>query len=154
MTSEDTQAVSREGVEVLLISPFDEDHQHLRDILKDSNWQQHGSHTQKEAFEFLRDNIAPVVICDSELPDGDWRAVLRQLGRMQRPPLLVVTSRMADEHLWSEVLNLGGYNVLAKPLRMKEVCHVLGLDALAKAVGQSSYPAPRPLRSDARSSPA
>jgi hypothetical protein len=34
---------------------------------------------------------------------------------------------MADERLWSEVLNLGGYNVLAKPLNMKEVFHVVGL---------------------------
>ena len=108
MNSEDTQAVSQRVVEVLLISPFDEDHQHLRDILKHSNWQQHGARTQKEAFEFLRENVTPVVLCESELPDGAWQDVLCRLGRMECPPLLVVTSRMADDRLWSEVLNLGG----------------------------------------------
>jgi DNA-binding response OmpR family regulator len=127
MNSEDTQAVSQRVVEVLLISPFDEDHQHLRDILKHSNWQQHGARTQKEAFEFLRENVTPVVLCESELPDGAWQDVLCRLGRMECPPVLVVTSRMADDRLWSEVLNLGGYNVLAKPLNMKEVFHVAGL---------------------------
>jgi hypothetical protein len=103
MNSEDTQAVSQQVVEVLLVSPFDEDHLHLRDILKHSNWQQHEARTQKESFEFLRENVAPVVICESELPDGTWQDVL------------------------SEVLNLGGYDVLAKPLNTKEVFHVAGL---------------------------
>jgi DNA-binding response OmpR family regulator len=127
MNSEDTRAVSQKVVNVLLISPFDEDHQHLRDILKHSNWQQHGTRTQRETLEFLRDNVTPVVICDTELPDGTWQDVLSRLGVMECPPLLVVASRMADDRLWSEVLNLGGYNVLAKPLNMKEVFHVVGL---------------------------
>ncbi len=127
MNSEDTQAVSQRSVNVLLISPFDEDHRHLRDILKHSNWQQHGARTQRDSLEFLKENVTPVVICDSELPDGTWQEVLCRLGRMQCPPILVVTSRMADDRLWSEVLNLGGYNVLAKPLAMKEFFHVAGL---------------------------
>ncbi|MGA2738846.1 MAG: hypothetical protein ABSG65_15525 [Bryobacteraceae bacterium] len=127
MNSEDTQAVSQKVVEILLVSPFDEDHQHLRDILKYSNWRQHSARTQKEAFEFLLGNVTPVVISESELPDGNWQDVLCRLGHMECPPLLVVTSRMADERLWSEVLNQGGYNVLAKPLNAKEVFHVAGL---------------------------
>jgi DNA-binding response OmpR family regulator len=127
MNSEDTQAVSQSAVEVLLVSPYDEDHQRLREILKHSNWRQHGARTQSEAFDFLWENTTPVVICESELADGAWPEVLRRLGRMQHPPLLVVTSRMADERLWSEVLNLGAYNVLAKPLNSKEVFHVVGL---------------------------
>jgi DNA-binding response OmpR family regulator len=131
MKSEDTQAVSQRSVNVLLISASADDHQHLRDILKHSNWQQHGARTQTEAFEFLRENVTPVVICESELPDGTWREVLGRLDRMQCPPLLVVTSRMADDRLWSEVLNLGGYNVLAKPLNMKEVFHVAGMAWMA-----------------------
>jgi DNA-binding response OmpR family regulator len=126
MNSEDTQAVFQRAVQVLLISPFDEDHQHLAGILKHSNWQRHEARTQKEALEFLREHVTPVVICESELPDGTWQDVLSQFGRMQCPPSLVVTSRMADDRLWSEVLNLGGYNVLAKPLYVKEVFHVAG----------------------------
>ena len=127
MNIDDTRAVSQKVVQVLLISPFDEDHQHLRDILKHSNWQQHGARSQRESFDFLRENVTPVVICESELPDGTWQNVLAQLGQMRCPPLLVVTSRMADDRLWSEVLNMGAYNVLAKPLIMKEVFHVVGL---------------------------
>jgi FixJ family two-component response regulator len=38
-----------------------------------------------------------------------------------------VTSRLADEYLWAEVLNLGGYDVLAKPLDKQEVSRTLNL---------------------------
>jgi DNA-binding response OmpR family regulator len=127
MASEGTLVNSQKVVKVLLISPFDEDHRRLGDILKHSNWQQHAARTKREAFDHLRENVTPVAICESQLPDGTWQDVLSDLGEMPRPPLLVVTSRVADDRLWSEALNLGAYNVLAKPLNMKEVFHVAGL---------------------------
>jgi DNA-binding response OmpR family regulator len=43
------------------------------------------------------------------------------------PPDLIVASRLADEYLWAEVLNLGGYDVLAKPFNAEEVRRVVGL---------------------------
>ena len=63
-----------------------------------------------------------VVICERHLQDGDWRDVLTVLTSFQNLWPLVVTSRLADEYLWAEVLNLGGYDVLAKPLDVSEVC--------------------------------
>jgi DNA-binding response OmpR family regulator len=40
------------------------------------------------------------------------------------PRILIVTSRFADDYLWSEVLNFGGYDVLSKPFSEEEVRHV------------------------------
>ena len=131
MKNGDPQAVSQKAVKVLLVSPFDEDHQHLSGILKHSNWQQFAARTQEECLNFLHENVTPVVICESDLPDGDWKEMLAHLNCMPCPPVLVVTSRMADDRLWSEVLNLGGYNVLAKPLNTTEVFHVVGVAWLA-----------------------
>ena len=41
------------------------------------------------------------------------------------PPNLIVTARLANDELWAEVLNLGGYNVLAQPFDQQEVYHVV-----------------------------
>jgi hypothetical protein len=38
---------------------------------------------------------------------------------------LVVASRLADERLWAEVLNLGGHDVLAMPFDAHEVRRVM-----------------------------
>ncbi|HLY19073.1 MAG TPA: hypothetical protein VKR61_17710 [Bryobacteraceae bacterium] len=112
---------------VLLVSPFDEDRLNLRSVLRHSNLQPYTTRTLAEAMEYLRENATPVVICEGDLSDGTWKDLLSQFARMECPPLLVVTSRFADERLWSEVLNMGAYNVLAKPLSAKEVLYVLGL---------------------------
>ena len=130
VTSENIKAVSQRIVKVLLISPFDEDHRDLREILRHSNWQQHEARTLVGALGFLQDNPTPVVICEAELPDGTWKDVLAQLALIKCPPILVVSARLADEKLWSEVLRLGGYNVLVKPLNMQEVSRVVSFSWL------------------------
>ena len=66
-----------------------------------------------------------IVVCESTLPGGTWRDVLRHINECLDPPVLIVTSRLANEYLWAEVLNLGGYDVLAKPFDKQEVLWVL-----------------------------
>ena len=112
---ENLKYASQSVVKVLLISPFDEDHQHLREILRHSKWEQYGARTRTGAMEVLMTNPTPVAICESKLPDGTWKDVLDRFAVMKYAPALVVSSRMADEFLWSEALNLGADNVLAKP---------------------------------------
>ncbi len=108
-------------VVVLEVSPHESDHTTLVEIFSHSNWKLHISRTCAEAFAVLTRRLIPVVLCDQDLPDGCWRDVLDRTSRAANPPALIVTSRLADERLWSEVLNLGGYNVLSKPFRRDEV---------------------------------
>jgi DNA-binding response OmpR family regulator len=79
-----------------------------------------------------------VVVCERDLPDGSWKDVLDlTLALCNRPPV-IVTSRLADECLWAEVLNLGGYDVLAKPLDEREVYRAVQL-AWEHSANQSAY---------------
>ena len=121
------EGASQNLVRVLLVSPFDKDHQELQDILRHSRWEQYGARNRSEALALLREHSIPVAICESELPDGNWKDLLNELGEIERSPELVVTSRLADEVLWSEALHRGAYNVLTKPLDMQEVFHVVSL---------------------------
>jgi DNA-binding response OmpR family regulator len=68
-----------------------------------------------------------VVICEKDLPDCTWQEILEELAALKHPPPLIVTSRLADERLWAEVLNLGGYDVLMKPFDPVEVVRVVSL---------------------------
>jgi len=67
------------------------------------------------------------VICERDVPDTDWKQALTQLAELADSPLLIVTSRWADDYLWAEVLNLGGYDVLMKPFDQTEVVRVISL---------------------------
>ena len=74
----------------------------------------------------LRRGQIPIAICERDLEPGTWRDLLEQTAMMPHSPLLIVTSRLADERLWSEVLNEGGYDVLARPFDRTEVIRVVG----------------------------
>lgn len=114
-------------VTVLVISPYEEDHIALRNIFSHSNWILRTARTWREAQDGLATDTAPVVVSEACLPDADWQDVFTGLESAPGRPLLVVTSRLADERLWGEVLNLGGYDVLMKPFDHTEVVRVLGL---------------------------
>jgi DNA-binding response OmpR family regulator len=81
--------------------------------------------TCRGASHLLHRGRISIVICESNLPDGTWRDMMNCVGTSSEKPILIVTSRCADEYLWAEVLNLGGFDVVAKPFNMEELRHVL-----------------------------
>ena len=112
---------------VLLISPFEEDHEIFGDLFRRRGWRLEHASSIGEASALLSENPAAVVITERDLSRGNWKDVLEAMGSMPSPPLLIVISRLADEHLWAEALNLGAYDVLAKPLDHTEIARVLNL---------------------------
>ena len=66
------------------------------------------------------------MVTERDLAPGSWRDLLNNFLLLPDPPVLVVASRLADEYLWAEALNLGAYDVLAKPFDAFEVMRVLG----------------------------
>jgi len=98
----------------------------LDKILLDSNWQSHGVGTCQQALDFLDGHHASVVLSEPELSDGSWRDLLHGMASLSAPPSLIISSRLADHHLWAEVLNLGGFDVLMTPFEEEEVLRVTG----------------------------
>lgn len=52
--------------------------------------------------------------------------LLEQISLFPDPPLLIVTSRLADERLWAEAVNLGAWDVLAQPFDAEETTRIIG----------------------------
>ena len=114
-------------VSVLAVSPHEHDHACLRAILNHSNWRICRANGRHEAMSFLKRNRMAVLVCESDLPDGDWKDLFEALPSLKAPPLLVVASKRADDALWAEVLNLGAYDVLSKPFDRVEVTRIISL---------------------------
>ena len=112
---------------VLLLCALDTDLISLLDILGTSGRNIYWYTTRVDAAAGVNSALVPVVLCDRNLPDGDWKDVLRRLSRLPNPPCLIVADRLADDSLWAEVLNLGGYDVLLKPFDHTEVLRTVDL---------------------------
>jgi CheY-like chemotaxis protein len=74
----------------------------------------------------LRRSVPGVVISDHDLSNGYcWKDLLQELGVLEDPPPLIVVTRLADDFLWAEVLNLGAHDLLAKPFDKRDVLHAV-----------------------------
>lgn len=122
-------------VTVLAVDPYEEDYASLADIFSscpwnlcpDASWILKISASLQSAWGALRNSRIPIVLCEYDLRPGTWRELLRQTATLPEPPFLIVTSRLADERLWAEALNLGAYDVLAKPFDRTEVVRVVSM---------------------------
>jgi DNA-binding response OmpR family regulator len=120
-------------VTVLSVSPITEDHTLLTDIFDRSERLLSGASryilcpcaTLKSAIAALSQAQIQIVVTERDLATGSWRDVLNSIFLLPDPPILIVTSRLADEYLWAEALNLGAYDVLAKPFDVSEVKRVV-----------------------------
>jgi len=111
---------------VLAIVRAEEDRTSLAKILSDSDWRLRVTGNFREAQTALREFVPGVIISDCRLPeDHCWKDVLHEIGTTEDPPPLIVVDRLADERLWAEVLNLGAYDLLAKPFDTSEVLHAV-----------------------------
>ena len=113
-------------ITLLAVSPDRSDCQSLERILDISRWSIQGASSYREATGLIRENPS-LILCERDLPDGSWKDVFREAGVLRNPPPVVVVSRQADERLWAEVLNLGGYDLLLKPFDNSEVRRVMSM---------------------------
>lgn len=88
-------------------------------------WRIAGCRSLHSALRRLRVRALPIVLCDCDLGNEIWIELLRHLEDSPAAPLLIVTSRLADDHLWVEALNRGVFDVLAKPFDAAEVVRTL-----------------------------
>ena len=106
---------------VLALLPDGGDQVSLNEIFRYFNWNLRFAVTIAEAKFLSEAPVVGVVICDTRLPDGRWQEMLSHLQHRPVEPPLIVASRLADERLWAEVLQLGGSDVLALPFAPQEV---------------------------------
>lgn len=115
-----------DSVSALLIGAYNDDRLLLHDIFHARGWRLFEAPGRRHAMQCLERNAIEVVIAESGIPNWTWKRILHDLRSLPVQPQLIVTSRMADDSLWAEVLNCGGYDVLAQPFVRDEVERVIG----------------------------
>jgi DNA-binding NtrC family response regulator len=110
---------------ILIVCPFPEHHAIIERVLQSTKWAIHHAASCREAAMFLAENQPEAVICERTLPDGSWEDIWRYTKQLSQKSSLIVSCRLADEHLWAEVLNAGGFNVVGQPFDEEELLRVV-----------------------------
>jgi DNA-binding NtrC family response regulator len=120
--------IAGQTIPVLSVSPASSDHTTLQRLLSGPQWSVYLADAVISALALLRQlKPVPVVVCDQDLFPISWRDLLVQTTLLPEPPSFIVASRLADNYLWAEALNLGAYDVLAKPFDIAELTSSLRL---------------------------
>jgi DNA-binding response OmpR family regulator len=109
----------------LMVGEYGSDRPLVLDVFRRLGWRLFEAQDRRRALDCLGRHPVQVVLTESGARPWNWKHVLNDLRRFMRPPQLIVTSRTADESLWAEVLNVGGYDVLARPFEADEVERVV-----------------------------
>ncbi len=114
-------------VTVLSVTPYEGDQLRLQDIISHSKWKLYGADRLESALAVLHEHEVGVVLSEKDLPPHSWTHIMDAIHHFQDAPTVIVASRLADERFWAEALNLGAYDVLAKPFNRDEVLRSVSL---------------------------
>ena len=121
VTPATTSEISRpDAVTVLAVGPANSV-QPLRQLFSRTRWTLLETGSVAQAQDAIREHPGCVVICEARLSDGTWRDLVGHTSRM------IVSALHADNSLWMDVLNSGGYNVIGQPFEEQEVFRMVSM---------------------------
>jgi DNA-binding NtrC family response regulator len=91
----------------------------LSRLFRGSEWSIANARTCQGAVSILEHTPAAIALFDQRLPDATWHEAAAALGGVPDAPVLVVVSN--DPLLVDEVISMGGFDVLLRPLEEADV---------------------------------
>ena len=102
----------------------------LREVFQKRSWRLLELWDRRRALLQMDGEPVQVVIAESDASGETWKALLEHLHLRGSAAQLIVFSRLADDRLWAEVLNLGGFDLLcSQPLDREELERVIAAAA-------------------------
>ena len=85
-------------IDVLSVSPIEEDHVFFESVLSYFNWTLCPNTTWMvsrsstgSAFAIELESGIPIVVCECDVFPGRWKKILEQIAPLRNPPLLIVS---------------------------------------------------------------
>ena len=100
-------------ISILAVTRDPEEWKCLESIAAKEKWMLFQAHTKDQAYDLVRRNRIPIVICDRDIEGEDWRTIVAGFASLAVCTLLA--SEVADEYLWREVVHNKGFEILTKP---------------------------------------
>ena len=112
------------GDSVMVVVPSDEEYLRIEDSLAQEGIQALPATCLLQAV--LQQVSAPalVIIYDTDVRES-WRLALQQFLSLQPGARVVFLSRLADDRMWMDVLDSGGYDLVMKPFQAEELLVVV-----------------------------
>ncbi len=105
----------------LLVSAQDADRRAFDAILSGTQWALIAVPDLANAIAELSRAVFPIVLYDRDLSGGPWQRTVKELSAAQAGTCIILLSSVSDQYLWDEVVQHGGFDVLARPFEKQQV---------------------------------
>lgn len=112
---------------VLFIGRYSIDSAALAQTLSGTHWAVLHVRTCQEAVALLSTTAIPVVICDEDPFGCDWKTAVHAVTHAPHAAPAIVAATSGDWHLWQEVIDKGGFDMVRKPFRRQRLVAALDL---------------------------
>ena len=112
-------------IPILLASERNDDYRTLQALLQNTRWTLVRPLSWGEVSSFCDRAVNPVVLVDRHFQGSDWRFTVSSLLNTTASCCLILLSDVSDPYLWNELVQQGGFDVLARPFERSEVLRTL-----------------------------
>jgi len=123
---------------LLVVTSRAEDVSELNEILRETSWLLTDVSSLDDAIVKLKAVALPIIFYDRDAAGVCWQETIERLIAARQGACVVLISNVADQYLWEEVVQHGGFDLLSRPFRKDQV-----LSALAFAHAHLRAPWPR-----------
>ncbi len=110
---------------VLFVSPHREDAAALSRIVGSLSVPFKHVADLAQARTEIQNGVYAVILTEAILPDGTWLDVLDMTRGVPPGAEVIVTDAGTDTRFWAEVLNMGAYDLIARPFSAGEVQRII-----------------------------
>jgi DNA-binding NtrC family response regulator len=111
---------------LLAITAIASDLAALREVARQEAWRLESCSSIASALVLLAQDPLRVVFLDRDICTAGWRAALAELLGY-RQCRVVLISPVTDDFLWDEVVRLGGFDVITRPLNVTRTISAVNL---------------------------
>ncbi len=119
---------------ILFISPEEEHRERIVEIIRKYGLRPTCCCGLREALPLLARQNFSTVFCNDTLPDGDFRAIIHEVRKLDSDAPVVVLSRLADWDGYMTAVGAGAFDYIACPPNPAETQRILW-SALSESSG-------------------
>jgi DNA-binding NtrC family response regulator len=112
-------------IPVLIVTSRAEDVAELNSILEGTPWELTNASRGEDVGAALKAASVPILLFDRDTASESWQKTMRDLIKLRRGACVVLLSNVADQYLWEEVVQHGGFELLSRPFRKELVLSTL-----------------------------
>jgi FixJ family two-component response regulator len=112
-------------IPLLIVTSRPGDVGELASLLEETPWDLTDASQLEDPAVALKGATVPILLFDRDAAAACWQVTMRRLVKSRRGVCVVLLSSVSDQYLWDEVVQHGGFDLLARPFRKEQVLSTL-----------------------------